>query len=83
MTAKQNITVSLRRELLVRARALAAQRRVSVSGLLEQEIEKQVTYARAYAASRRKALALLKQGMHLGGQAIANRDALHDRAGLR
>ncbi len=73
----------MKRDLLTRARALAAQRRTSVSGLLAQELEKQVANARAYAASRRKALALLRQGLHLGGQGIADRDALHDRAGLR
>jgi hypothetical protein len=80
---KQNITVSVKRDLLRRARELAAKRRTSVSKLLAEELEKRVDEARAYAASRRKALALLKQGLHLGGHGIANRDALHDRAGLR
>lgn len=80
---KQNITVSVKRDLLRRARALAAERRTSVSRLLAEELERQVGDARAYAASRRKALALLKLGLHLGGHGIANRDALHDRAGLR
>ena len=80
---KQNITISVKRDLLRRARALAVERRTSVSRLLAEELERQVGDARAYAASRRKALALLKQGLHLGGHGIANRDALHDRAGLR
>lgn len=80
---KQNITVSLRKDLLQSARALAARRRMSVSGLLAAELERQIGEARAYAASRRKALALLEQGLHLGGHGIANRDALHDRPGLR
>lgn len=80
---KQNITISVKRDLLRRARALAAERRTSVSRLLAEELERQVGDARAYAANRRKALALLKQGLHLGGHGIANRDALHDRAGLR
>jgi hypothetical protein len=80
---KQNITVSLPREILRRARALAARRRTSVSGLLAEELERQVGAAAQYAASRRKALALLKQGLHLGGHGIENRDALHDRSGLR
>lgn len=80
---KQNLTVAIRRELLLHARALAAARRTSVSGLLAEELEKQVNQARAYASNRRKALALLKQGLHLGGQGISNRDALHDRTGLR
>lgn len=80
---KQNLTLSIRRDLLQHARALAAERRTSVSGLLAEELEKQVDQARAYASNRRKALALLKQGLHLGGQGIANREALHDRARLR
>jgi hypothetical protein len=73
----------LRKDLLQRARTLAARRRTSVSRLLAAELERQVGEARVYAASRRKALALLKQGLHLGGHGIENRDALHDRAGLR
>lgn len=80
---KQNITVSVKRDLLRRARALAAKRRTSVSRLLAEELERQVGDAHAYATNRRKALALLKQGLHLGGHGISNRDALHDRTGLR
>ena len=80
---KQNVTVSIRRELLRHARALAAERRTSISGLLAAELEKQVKQARAYASNRRKALALLKQGLHLGGEGIANREDLHNRARLR
>jgi hypothetical protein len=80
---KQNITISIEKDLLQHARALAARHRTSVSKLLAEELEKQVRDDRAYAASRRKALALLKQGLRLGGHGIENRDALHDRAGLR
>ncbi|MDW8469041.1 MAG: hypothetical protein RML56_08815 [Burkholderiales bacterium] len=80
---KQNITVSLPRELVRRARALAARRRTSVSALVAAELERRLGEERAWRQSRRKALALLRQGLHLGGRGIESRDALHDRLGLR
>jgi hypothetical protein len=80
---KRNLTVSIRSELLQQIRALAAQRRTSISGMLAEELEAQVSQARAHASNRRKALALLKQGLHLGSKGIAKRETLHDRARLR
>jgi hypothetical protein len=75
---KQNVTVSLSRQVLKKAKILAARRETSISGLLSQEIELLVSNEEAYERAERQALALLDQGFHLGGT-IASRDELHER----
>ncbi len=80
---KQNITVALDKGLLKRARAIAAQRGTSISGLLAQELGMLVSREKAYARARTKALAYLNNPFHLGGPGIGDREALHDRQSLR
>lgn len=75
---KQNITLSLDRELLARARVLAARRSTSVSALLADELTCLVAEADAYEQARRSAEAHLQRGLHLGGEP-AEREALHER----
>lgn len=79
---KQNITLSLDKSLIQKARIIAAQRNTSVSKLLAQELERAVSQADKYQAARRQALADLKKGLRLGGRPAA-RDELHERKGLR
>ena len=76
---KQNVTLSLSRETLQRARVLAARRATSISGLLAEQIEALVGEEEAYERAQRQALLLLDQGFHLGGVIRATRDELHDR----
>ena len=76
---KQNVTISLSRETIQKAKVLAAQRSTSISGLLAEQIESLVGQENAYERSRRAALALLKKGFHLGGTITASRDELHER----
>ncbi|HEY6249226.1 MAG TPA: hypothetical protein VI685_04660 [Candidatus Angelobacter sp.] len=76
---KQNVTVSLSKEVLKKAKILAARRDTSISGLLAQEIELLVSNEEAYECAERQALALLDQGFHLGGVIRATRDELHER----
>jgi uncharacterized protein YigA (DUF484 family) len=76
---KQNVTISLSRETIQKAKVLAAQRSTSISGLLAEQIESLVGKEEAYERSRRAALALLKEGFHLGGIIVASRDELHER----
>jgi predicted transcriptional regulator len=75
---KQNVTVSLTRDVLKKAKILAARRETSISGLLAQAIESLVAKEEAYESAERQALALLDQGFHLGGT-IASRDESHKR----
>jgi hypothetical protein len=76
---KQNVTISISRHVLKKARILAARRETSISGLLAQEIELLVGNEEAYERAERQALAVLDQGFHLGGKVRATRDELHER----
>lgn len=76
---KQNLTVSLTRETLKKAKILAARRDTSISKLLAEQIEVLIGADEAYERAERQASALLDQGFHLGGVIRANRIQLHDR----
>lgn len=76
---KQNVTVSLTKRTIQRARILAARRSTSISGLLEEQIEELVGREEAYQSSLRQALSLMNHGLRLGGAQLASREALHER----
>jgi HSP90 family molecular chaperone len=76
---KQNLTVSLTRNTLQKARVLAARRSTSISKLLAEQIESLVGEEEAYEQAMREALALMKKGFHLGGKHTLDRDGLHER----
>ncbi len=78
-TQKQNVTVSLTRKTIQRARVLAAKRATSISGLLEEQIEALVGQEDAYENSRRRALSMMSEGFRLGGEPMTSREALHER----
>ena len=64
---RQEVTVSLSRQLLKKAKILAARRETSISGLIAQEIECLVGEDGAFDCAERQASALLDRGFHLGG----------------
>ena len=76
---RQNITVSLDRELIRQARIVAARRGTSVSKLLAAELARTVEEADTYQRAERQALATLDKGFHMGGQPLPPRDELHER----
>ena len=76
---KRNVTISLRPDTIQKANVLAAQRSTSISGLLAEQIESPVGEDEAHKQSKRAALALLKEGFHLGGIITASRDEWHKR----
>jgi predicted transcriptional regulator len=78
-STSQNITIRLEGRTLRKAKVLAAQRNTSVSRLLAQQIESLVGENDAYEQARRRALALLDRGFHLGGRVEATRDEWHER----
>lgn len=77
MAERQNLTVQMNRELIRKARVLAAKRGTSVSGLVARELEKLVGEDEAYEAARRSALQFLEKGFHLGGKR-PSREELHE-----
>jgi len=78
-SSRQNVTLSLPRETIHKAKVLAARRATSVSGLLAEQIEFLVAEDEAYENAKRQAFWLLDQGFHLGGTIRASRDELHER----
>jgi len=76
---KQNITLSLDKDLIQRAKVISAKRRSSVSNMLSQELQRIVESAQNYEISRKKAISDLRTGYHLGGIITASRDELHER----
>jgi len=79
MRNKQNVTVSLQRQTLRKARVLAARKGTSISGLLEEQIESLVGEDEAYERSRQEALALLEEGFAMGGVIRSRREEWHER----
>jgi hypothetical protein len=76
---KQNLTISLDRQTIQKAKIVAARRSTSISGLLARQIEILVGEEEAYERAERQAMALLEQGFHLGGVIRVSRDELHER----
>jgi hypothetical protein len=78
-STKQNVTISLSRQTLRKARVLAARRESSISRLLAEQIEVLVGDEEAYQRAQRQATKLLDHGFHLGGVIRNTRDDLHER----
>ena len=78
----RNITLSIPKEILLKAKLVAVRRQTSVSGLLTQALEVLVQQEDAYAHARQRHLQWLEQGAELGtgGQIVTKRDELHERA---
>jgi post-segregation antitoxin (ccd killing protein) len=73
---RQNITVSLDVDVIQQARELAAQRHLSISGLLAETLTKQVSSTRDYQQAKRDALAMLAQAaFDLGGDYVSREQA--------
>lgn len=76
---RRNITVSLDEDIIQQARELAAQRHLSVSGLLAEALSKQVASNNDYQRAKRHALAMLEQAqLDLGGEYLG-REQVHAR----
>ncbi len=76
---KQNITLRIDKDLIKKSKIIAAKRETSVSKLLSQELEKLTQHAEQYEFAKRKAIANLRAGFHLGGKISISRDELHER----
>ncbi len=76
---KQNITLSINKDLIRKAKILAAQKQTSISGMLSQELQKILDDSEKYELLKRKALINIKQGFHLGGKIAVARQELHER----
>ncbi|MEI9479951.1 MAG: DUF6364 family protein [Deltaproteobacteria bacterium] len=76
---KRNITLSLDRDLIKKAKVISARRMVSVSQLLSNEVTRIIDEDEGYEENRKLALSLLEVGYHLGGAITGTREELHER----
>lgn len=78
---RQNVTLSVPKDVLVKAKLIAVKRQTSLSGLLTETLEDLVKADGAYAAARERQLRLMEEGLDLGtyGRPLATRDELHER----
>jgi hypothetical protein len=81
MSATQNVTLAIPKEILRKAKILAIHKNTSLSGLLTQTLVDMVAHQEAYEQARARNLSLLKNGIDLGtrGQVSWKREELHDR----
>jgi len=79
--SRQNVTLSLPKALLKKAKIVAASNDKSLSELLKESLEEKVGEATGYKKARNRQLKLLKDGLVLGtkGKMISLREELHDR----
>lgn len=75
---KQNLTLSLDKDLIKKAKILAAHHETSITGLLAAYIEKMAAEDQLYQESKVKALAAMEKGHSFGGKR-SSRESLHDR----
>lgn len=76
---KQNLTLSLNKDLIKKVKIVAAHKETSITGLLSECLEKLVAEEEGYLAAKEKALETLKKGYPLGGGKGASRESLHER----
>jgi len=76
---KQNITLSIDKDLLRKVKHVAVERGQSLSALLVDHLEQIVEQDEEYERARKKAVAIMKRGLKLGGKIRAKRPELHER----
>ena len=78
---KQNITLSIPKDVLQKIKLLAVKKGTSVSGLMAHVLEEIVAEEEGFQDSRLRHLALLEGGLDLGTKGTSGwtREALHDR----
>lgn len=77
----QNVTLSLPKDILRKAKHIAIDRQTSLSGLLAKTLEEIVHQEEAYQQAKQRQLSAMKKGFDLGlkGKRTWARDELHER----
>ncbi|MEJ2164691.1 MAG: DUF6364 family protein [Desulfobacterales bacterium] len=76
---KQNITLSIDKELIKKGKIIAARKEISVSKMMGNLLREIVDQHDRYEAAKRNALAMMKKGLHLGGRINWKREDLYER----
>jgi hypothetical protein len=69
---RRNVTLSIKRELILKSRELAARKDMSISKMMDDLLETMVQNEDHYEAAKRSALQHLRKKMRLGGQITAS-----------
>jgi hypothetical protein len=78
---KQNVTLALPKELLRKAKRVALDRQLSLSGMMTQLLSDAVKQAEDYEQARMRSLERMRQGFDLGtqGEIPWRREDLYER----
>ncbi|MBW1802026.1 MAG: hypothetical protein JRJ85_15005 [Deltaproteobacteria bacterium] len=76
---KQNITLSIDKEIIKKGKVIAAQKDTSISKMLGDQLKEIVERAEQYEAAKRGAMQALKKGFHMGGKIGWKREDLYER----
>ena len=76
---KQNITLSIEKEILKKGKVVAARQDTSISKMLADLLKGIVENDERYQAAKRSALQQLKKGVRLGGKITWKREDLYER----
>jgi len=77
----QNVTISIPKDVLRKAKHLAIDRQTSLSGLLTKTLEEMVAQEDSYRKAKQRQMGQLKNGFDLGlrGKIGWTREELHER----
>lgn len=77
----QNVTLSLPKDILRKAKHIAIDRQTSLSGLLAKTLEEIVHQEEAYQQAKQRQLSVMEKGLDLGlkGKVPWAREQLHER----
>ena len=78
---RRNVTLSIPKALLKKAKTLAVMKDRSLSDLLRETLEKKVEEETGYQRAKERQLALMEKGFNLGtkGRSTISREELHER----
>lgn len=78
---KQNLTISLPKDLIKKAKALALEEDLSLNALIRESIELKLKHDTGYIKAQEAELKRMERGLHMGtkGRLRINRDTLHEK----
>jgi len=75
---KQNVTLSIEKEIIKKVKVVAARKVTSISKMLTDLLKSLVENDERYEAAKRSAFQLLKKGLPLGGKITWKREDLYE-----
>ena len=78
---RQNVTLSLPKSIVKKAKALALKEEKSLSALIRESLEEKIRKDTGYQEAMVKEIRRMEKGLHLGtsGHMPCSRDELHER----